>query len=213
MTDPDTTPQPSSPSVGEALDIRTLGRKARAHQISANALLGLGAGLAVFASALLLWGGIVEGPVRVVLLLLAAALMPVRLLVNRLSAVTLADGVAGSPSSAVRRWLHHGEAALMIAAGGFNAFGSGSNVGGLLGLVCAAIVMLAGLRGPTRTGFLYGLYPSLILGFTAAVAAFEPLWGWRGQSFLVGLSVIAAVLTVQLLRRRPAAWRPPADRA
>jgi len=211
MSDPATDPQ--RPSVGEALDIRTLGRRARAHQISANALLGLGSGLAVFASALLLWGGIVEGPVRAALLLLAAALMPVRLLVNRLSAVTLADGVSGSPSSALRRWLHHGEAALLVATGGFCAFGSGSNVSALLGLVCAGLAMLAGLRGPARTTFLYGLYPSLILGVTAAVAAFEPVWGWRGQSFVVGLSAIAVVLTVQLLRPRPGASPPEADRA
>jgi hypothetical protein len=191
--------------VGEALDIRALGRKARAHQISANALLGLGTGLAVFAAALLLWGGIVEGAVRAALLLLAAAIMPARLLVNRLSAVTLADGFAGATNSAVRRWLHHGEGALLIAAGGFSAFGSGHDLGAPLGLAGAALAMLAGLRGPTRTGFLYGLYPSLVLGATAVIAAFEPLWGWRGQSFLIGLSGIAAVLVVQLLRPRPGA--------
>jgi hypothetical protein len=188
--------------VGEALDIRALGRKARAHQISGNALLGLGSGLAVFSSALLLWAGIVEGPVRAVLLLLSAAIMPARLLINRLSAVTLADGVAGSTNSAVRRWLHHGEAAAMVAAGGFCAFGSGHDMGAVLGLLCAALVMLSALRGPLRTAFLYSVYPRLILAFTAAVAAFEPLWGWRGQSFLVGLSAILAVLIVQLLRRR-----------
>ena len=105
MSDP--AMEPERPGVGEALDIRALGRKARAHQISANALLGLGSGLAVFAAALLLWGGIVEGPVRAVLLLLAAAVMPARLLVNRLSAVTLSDGFAGATNSAARRWLRN----------------------------------------------------------------------------------------------------------
>jgi len=203
MSDP--AMEPERPGVGEALDIRALGRKARAHQISANALLGLGSGLAVFAAALLLWGGIVEGPVRAVLLLLAAAVMPARLTVNRLSAVTLADGVVGATNSSTRRWLHHGEGALLMAAGGFCAFGSGRDIGAPLGLACATLAMLSGLRGPTRTTFLYGLYPSLILGATAVVAAFEPLWGWRGQSLLIGLSAIAAVLIVQLLRPRPGA--------
>ena len=208
MSDPATDPQ--RPDVDESphlpdLDIRALGRQARAHQISANALLAVGSGLAVFAAALLLWGGIVEGAIRAALLLLAAAIMPVRLLVNRLSAVTLSDGVTGATNSSTRRWLHHGEGALLIAAGGFCAFGSGHDMGAPLGLVCATLGMLAGLRGPARSGFLYGLYPSLILGAAAAVAAFEPLWGWRGQSFLIGLSVIAVVLIVQLLRPRPGA--------
>jgi hypothetical protein len=192
------------------LNIRALGRKAREHQLSANALLAVGAGLAVLASALLLWGGIVEGPLRAPLLLLAAALMPARLLVNRLSAVTLADGVSGSTNSSLRRWLHLGEAALLIAAGGFCAFGSRQDLGAVLGLAAAGLALAGGLRGSARPGFIYGLDPSLVLGATAAVSAFEPIWGWRGQSFLIGLTVIGAVLIVQLLNRRPAASSPPA---
>jgi len=209
MSDP--VVEPERASVGEALDIRALGRRARAHQISANAPLGLGMGLAVFAAALLLWGGIVEGPVRAALLLLAAAIMPMRLLVNRLSAVTLSDGVSGSTSSALRRWLHLGEASLLMAAGGFSAFGSGHDMGAVLGLACAGMALLGGLRGPARQGFIYGLYPSLVLGFTAVVAAFETLLGWRGQSFLIGLNVIGVVLIVQILRRRPGVSRPTSD--
>src|ERR1700749_4573406 len=100
---------PAGPHAGETLDIRTLGRKARENQISANALMGVGMGLAVLAAALLLWAGIVTGPVRVALLLIAAALTPIRFLLSRLSALTAADGVAGSVNSTLRRWLSHGE--------------------------------------------------------------------------------------------------------
>ena len=190
------------PRGGEPLDIRTLGRKARELQISGAALLGVGLGLTVFAAALLLWAGIVTGPVRVVLLLLAAANIPVRFLVSRLGALTTADGFAGSVNSTVRRWLSHGEAAALLLAGGFSAFGSGHDMGAVLGGVCAALVVLAGFRGPAP--YLLGLYPTLLLGATAAVAAFEPAWGWRGQSFLVGLIVIAVVLTVHVLQPRGA---------
>lgn len=209
MPDPATGPHTPGSSVSDALDIRALGRKARQHQISGNALMGVALGLAVFAAALLLWAGIVEGPVRVVLLLVAATIMPVRLLLSQLSAVTLGDGVTASTNSAVRRWMSHGEAAGLMAAGGLSAFGSGHDMGAVLGPVCAGLLLLAGLRGPVRSGYLYGLYPTLVLGATAAAAAFEPLWGWRGQSFLVGLNVIAVVLTVQLLRRRRAASPAP----
>jgi hypothetical protein len=191
---------PLEPLGGDTLDLRTLGRKARELQISGAALMGVGMGLAVLAAALLLWAGIVTGPVRVALLLIAAALTPIRFVLSRLSALTAADGVAGSINSTLRRWLSHGEAAGLLLAGGFCAFGSGHDMGPVVGGVCAALLVLAGFRGPAP--YLLSLYPTLLLGATAVAAAFEPAWGWRGQSFLVGLSVIAVVLTVHVLQRR-----------
>lgn len=188
--------------MGEALDIRHLGRRARAHQISGNALMSVALGLAVFASALLLWAGIVEGAIRVALLLIAAALVPVRILVTRLSAVTLADGVEGATNSELRRWLNHWEAAGLLLAGGLCAFGSGHDMGAVLGAVCGGLLLATGVRGRAGSSWLLGLYPTSMLALTAVVAAFEPAWGWRGQTFLVGLNVIAVVLIVQVLRRR-----------
>lgn len=200
---PDPTGPDAASGVGEALDVRRLGRKAREHQISGHALMSVAMGLAVFAAALLLWAGIVRGPIRVILLLLAAAVIPLRLLANRLSAVTVADGVeGGAVNSTLRRWLSHWEAAGLLIAGGLCAFGSGHDMGAVLGPVCAALLVVAGLRGPVR-GYWLGLYPTPLLAVTATVAAFEPAWGWRGQTFLAGLSVIALVLIVQVLRRRP----------
>ena len=199
MPDP-TSPEPAH-SVGETLDIRNLGRKARENQISGHALMAVGLGLAVFGAALLLWAGIVEGPVRVALLLIAAAIAPVRLLVNRLGAVTLADGIEGAVNSSLRRWLSHWEAAALLMAGGLCAFGSGHDMGAVMGLVCAGLLLAAGLRGHTRS-YPLRIYPTSMLAVTAVVAAFEPAWGWRGQTFLVGLSVIAVVLVFQVLRPR-----------
>ena len=207
MPDP-TGPEPAH-SVGETLDIRNLGRKARENQISGHALMAVGLGLAVFGAALLLWAGIVEGPVRVALLLIAAAIAPVRLLVNRLGAVTMADGLDAPMNSALRRWLNYWEAAGLLLAGGLCAFGSGHDMGAVLGPVCGGLLLAAGLRGPVRNGFLLGLYPTSLLALTAVVAAFEPAWGWRGQTFLLGLSVIAVVLVFQVLRPR-AGPRPEA---
>jgi hypothetical protein len=204
MPDP-TGPEPAH-SVGETLDIRHLGRKARENQISGNALMAVGLGLAVFAAAMLLWAGIVEGAIRVALLLIAAAIGPVRLLVNRLGAVTMADGLDAPVNSTLRRWLAYWEAAGLLLAGGLCAFGSGHDMGAVLGLLCGGLLLFAGLRGPVRNGFLLGLYPTSLLALTAVAAAFEPAWGWRGQTFLVGLSVIAAVLIFQVLR--PRAVRP-----
>lgn len=198
-------PDPApGPRVGEALDVRSLGRKARAHQISGHALMSVALGLALMAAVLLLWAGIVEGPVRVVLLLLAAAIIPLRLMTHRLSGLTPADGVDGTVNSSLRRWLSHWEAAGMLLAGGLSAFGSGHDMGAVMGAVCAGLLLLAGVRRPARTGYLLGLYPTSLLALTAVASAFEGAWGWRGQTFLVGLNVIAVVLTVQVLRRRGA---------
>ena len=202
----ETMPDPANPHLGHPLggepplDIRSLGRKARDNQISGNALMGVGLGLAVLASALLLWAGIVTGPVRVALLLTAAALTPVRFLTSRLSALTHADGFAGATNSTVRRWMSHGEAAGLLLAGGFCAFGSGHDMGPVMGGVCAGLLVLAGFRGHSH--YLLRLYPTLLLGATAVIAAFEPAWGWRGQTFLVGLTVIAVVLAVHVLQPR-----------
>jgi hypothetical protein len=204
----DVMPDPATgPSTGETLDIKALGKKAREAQISGNALLGVGLGLAVLIAALLLWGGIVEGVIRAVLLLIAAAFMPVRFVVNRLSGLTRADGYGPSTNSVLRRWLSYWEAAGLVLAAGFCAFGSGYDIGPVLGGVCAGFLLLAAWR--ELPGYWLGVTVSSMLIATTVIAAFEPAWGWRGQSFLIGLSAIGVVLIVHAVRRRPVS--PPAD--
>jgi hypothetical protein len=200
-----TVPDPVS-ATREALDLKTLGRHARRAQLSGNVLIAVGLSLAVGSFALLLWAGIVSGAPRVVLLLLAAALMPARLLVNRLSGLTLSDGIGGSTNSLARRWLGHWEAAGLMLAAGLNIFGSHHDTGPLFGLAAGALLLLARMRHrrPMR------LYPTLILAFACVVSAFEPLWGWRGETLMIGLSAICLVLVWQAVR--PAAAEPaPAD--
>jgi hypothetical protein len=202
MSDPAT-----GPSTGETLDIKALGRKAREAQISGNALLAVGLGLAVLIAALLLWAGIVEGLVRAILLLIAAAIMPARFVVNRLSGLTRADGYGPSTNSVLRRWLSYWEAAGLVLAAGFCAFGSGYDIGPVLGGVCAGFLLLAAWR--EQPGYGLGVALTAILMATTVIAVFEPAWGWRGQSFLGGLSVIAAVLIGQAVRHRRPSSTPP----
>ena len=202
----DTVSDPLS-ATREALDLKTLGRQARRAQLSGNVLIAVGFSLAVMAAAMLLWAGIVSGWPRVTLLLLAAALMPVRLLVNRLSGLTLSDGIGASTNSLARRWLGHWEAAGLMVAAGLNIFGSHHDSGPLYGLAAGGLLLLARMRHrrPMR------LYPTLMLAFACVVSTFEPLWGWRGQTLMIGLSAICVVLVWQALR--PAAAEPaPADR-
>ncbi len=200
----ETVPDPVS-ATREALDLKTLGRHARQAQLSGNVLIAVGLSLAVMACALLLWAGIVTGAPRVVLLLLAAALMPLRLLVNRLSALTHSDGIGASTNSLTRRWLGHWEAAAMMVAAGLNIFGSHHDSGPLFGLAAGGLLLLARMRHRTAR---MRLYPTLVLAFACVVSTFEPLWGWHGQVLMIGLSVICVVLVFQALRPGPADSAP-----
>ena len=204
MNDPLVPPARPEASLG----LHALGRQARRHQISSSALMTLGMAVAVLAAAMLMWAGIVTGSPRAILLLLAAGLLPARMFINRLGAVTLGDGFSTATNSGLRRWLSHWEAALLLLAGGLCAFGSHKDLGAVMGAIAAALILVGGLRGrapPTRR-----LYPTMLLALTAAAAAFEPLWGWRGQTLLIGLGVISVVLVAQFFRRRSDA-PPPAD--
>jgi len=190
-------PDPVS-ATREALDLKTLGRQARKAQLSGNALIAVGLSLAVLSAALLLWAGITTGAAKSVVLVLAALLMPLRLLANRLSAVTRADGIGASTNSLTRRWLGHWEAAGLMAASGLCLFGEHQDLGLILGLAAGGLLLLARLR--TRGARPIRLYPTLILAGALLLSALESLWGWNGQSLIGGLSVVCVVLAVQALR-------------
>jgi hypothetical protein len=200
-----TVPDPVS-ATREAFGLKTLGRQARRAQLSGNVLIAVGLSLAVLACAMLLWAGIVTGWPRVTLLLVAAALMPLRLLVNQLSGVTLSDGIGHATNSIARRWLGHWEAAGMMVAAGLNIFGSHHDTGPLFGLAAGGLLLLARLRHRAAK---MRLYPTLVLAFACVVSTFEPLWGWHGQVLMIGLSAVCAVLVWQAVRPGPAEQAHP----
>lgn len=207
-----TVPDPVT-ATREALDLKTLGRQARRAQLSGNVLIAVGFSLAVMAGAMLLWAGIVTGWPRVTLLLLAAALIPLRLLVNRLSGLTLSDGIGAATNSLTRRWLGHWEAAGLMVAAGLNIFGSHHDTGPLYGLAAGGLLLLARMRHRAAK---MRLYPTLVLAFACVVSTFEPLWGWHGQVLMIGLSAICVVLVWQAVRPgapdpAPPEPAPPAD--
>jgi hypothetical protein len=206
-------PEVTAPTIAETtaaagelargFNLRNLARRARGAQLGGHALLGAGLGLTVLAAAVLLWGGIVTGAPRVVLLLLAAGLLSLRLMVVRLGAMTPADGMAApAPRGGLVRWMNPMESAVLLIAAGLNPFGSGSDVSPVIGIIAAILLVLACLRRrsdhavrePSKP------HPTMLLAIVCLAAIFEPLWGWRGQSLIIGLCVISVVLTVQVLR-------------
>ena len=192
--------------------LRAVAWRARDARLSGNALLALGVGLTALGSALLLWAGLTHGLVRAALLLISAAAIRGRLLSSRLSAMMPADGLSSSPApGAARRWLSLWLSAVFMLAAGFSAFGSHLDYGAFAGLVAAALLLLVGLkRRLHHAGQLFWRpHPTTLLALACLAAMAEPLWGWRGQSLVIGLCAIAAVLALQLLlpagRRRAAA--------
>jgi hypothetical protein len=195
--------------VARGFGVRSLARRARAVQLSGHALLGASVGLTALAAAVLLWGGIVTGLPRVLLLLAAAGLLRLRLLTVRLGSMTPADGMAApAPRGGAARWMSPLESAVLLVAGGLNPFGSGSDISPVLGVVAAALLLAACIRRrsdhavhePSRP------HATTLLAIVCLAAVFEPLWGWRGQTVIIGLCAISAVLIVQAWRaQRPAA--------
>jgi hypothetical protein len=208
--------EPAAPTIAQTtaaagqlargFSVRNLARRARQVQLSGNALIAAGVGLTVLTAAVLLWGGIVTGAPRVVVLLLAAGFLRLRLMVVRLGAMTPADGMAArAPRNGPVRWISPVESAVLLLAGGLNPFGSGSDVGPLVGLLAAVLMLAASfrrrsdhsVREPSRP------HATTLLAFVCLAAIFEPLWGWRGQTVIIGLCAISVVLTVQVLRAPP----------
>jgi hypothetical protein len=201
--------QPPAGRFGRGLGLRALARKARAAQLGGNALVAVGLSLTVLAAALLLWAGIVTGAGRVVLLIATAVLIRLRLLAVRLGAVTPADGMnAPPPRRGLVPWLNPIESALLMMAGGLNAFGSGSNIAPILGVIAGVLALLASARRQTA----HGVHepsrpnPTTLLAITCLISTLAPLWGWRGQTMIIGLCAISVVLAVQTVwAPRPAA--------
>lgn len=185
----------------------------REEKVGGPALLSVSWSLCVLIAALLLWGGITMGALRGVLLALAAAAMPLRRLASRLAAMAPMDGLSAAPlPGGVRRWGELAQICTIALAAGFCTFGSGSLIGPVLGLICAVLALARGWAGRTVRGPFDAAPTEAILAISIAcgVSVIEPLWGWRGQSLVIGLFAIDAMLALRVLvawprraRRRP----------
>jgi hypothetical protein len=187
----------------EAFSLRNLARRARAERIGSPALILTSLALCVMAAALLVWAGIVTGWVRIILLLLAAAAISLRRLAGRLGAVAGVDGVdEPTPHGPRRRWIELWEVVAVLLAAGFCAYGSGSRLGPAVGALAALLVLAGGWLSRKRPGAVPAARPgpSSTLAVVCLVAAVEPLWGWRGQSLVIGLCLISAILAWRDLR-------------
>jgi len=176
-----------------------------------DTISALSVAFAAVGSAMLLWSGAAQGVVRVAALLLAAACIQLRLLCNLLDGMVAVEHGKGSTAGPIWNELPDRFADVMfLASAGYAASYAGATGGIAAGwLASCAALMTAHVRELGRglgfaadfSGPMAKPHRMAALTLAVAIAAAEPLWGWRGQSLLIGLAVIAAGAFVTLARR------------
>lgn len=139
---------------------------------------------------------------RGALLIGAGVCIQLRLLCNLLDGMVAVEHGKGGPSGPIWNELPDRIAdALFLVGAGYFAGLAGFSLGAPLGWAAAVLAVLTayvrelgrGLGFPADfSGPMAKPHRMAALTATCALAAFEPLWGWYGQSVVLGLLVIVA---------------------
>lgn len=209
MTDTDNRRPLKTRTKGWAVGLaRALGRaRVRPNHISALSVV-----FAALGAALMLIGGTDDGAGvgRGVALVLAAVCIQLRLLCNMIDGMVAVEHGMGSATGPVWNELPDRIAdVLFIAAAGYAA-ASDLPAGEWLGWLAAVLAVLTAYvrelgRGLGHAADFSGPmakpHRMFVLTLTCLIAAFEPLWGGRGQVMLVGLAIIALGSLITVYRR------------
>jgi phosphatidylglycerophosphate synthase len=157
-------------------------------------------GFAVIGGGLFLMAGLSTPQTRAVLLIGAAVCIQLRLLCNLLDGMVAVEHGRGGPAGPIWNELPDRLAdALFLAGAGYCAYGAHLEAGAPLGWLAAWLAAMTayvrelgrGLGFPADfSGPMAKPHRMAALTLTCVVAAAEPLWGWNGQSILIGLSII-----------------------
>jgi phosphatidylglycerophosphate synthase len=180
------------------------------------AFAALGAAMLLGASMTPSW------PLRAALLLGAAASIQLRLVCNLLDGMVAVEHGRSSPAGAIWNELpdRFSDVALLAAAG-YCAAGGGLLFAVELGWLCASLALLtAYLRELGRglgfradfSGPMAKQQRMAALTLACVISAIEPLWGWRGQTLLIALAVVALGTAFTALRRTRTLARRLADK-
>lgn len=145
------------------------------------------------------------------LLIGAGVCIQLRLLCNLLDGMVAVEHGKGGPSGPIWNELPDRIAdALFLVGAGYCAGLAGFTLGAPLGWAAAVLAVLTayvrelgrGLGFPADfSGPMAKPHRMAALTLTCAIAAFEPLWGWSGQTLILGLLVIVAGAAWTVLRR------------
>ncbi|KRB42941.1 CDP-alcohol phosphatidyltransferase family protein [Phenylobacterium sp. Root700] len=168
--------------------------------LSPDAISAGSVGFAVLGCALFVMAGSASGMARGGLLIGAGVCIQLRLVCNLLDGMVAVEHGKGGPSGPIWNELPDRIAdALFLVGAGYCASASGLALGVPLGWAAAVLAVLTayirelgrGLGFPADfSGPMAKPHRMAALTATCAVAAFEPLWGWRGQALVVGLAII-----------------------
>jgi phosphatidylglycerophosphate synthase len=167
---------------------------------------------AAFGAAMLLGASMTPSwPVRAALLLGAAASIQLRLVCNLLDGMVAVEHGRSSPAGAIWNELPDRLSDVALLAGaGYCAAGGGLLFAVELGWLCASLALLTaylrelgrGLGFPADfSGPMAKQQRMAALTVACIVSAIEPLWGWRGQTMMIALAVVALGTAFTALRR------------
>lgn len=178
---------------------------------------------AVSGAGCFLLSGISDGTQRAAALILAALSIQLRLVCNLLDGMVAVEHGRGSSAGPIWNELPDRFAdVFFLASAGYAAELSGMHGASAVGWVAATgAVATAYVRELGRglgfsadfSGPMAKPQRMALLTLAAAVSSAEPLWGWRGQSLLIALALIAAGTLVTIARRALTLARRLAERA
>lgn len=155
--------------------------------------------------------GSAEGVGRIACLLLAAVCIQLRLLANMLDGMVAVEHGRGGPSGPIWNELPDRIAdGLFLVAAGYGVVAAGLDHGAWLGWLATVLAVLTayirelgrGLGFPADfSGPMAKPHRMFALTVACLISMAEPLWGWRGETLLIALAVIAAGCVVTVWRR------------
>jgi phosphatidylglycerophosphate synthase len=190
---------------------RGLARALGEARVRPNLISALSVAFAAMGAALFLAAGLGEGAGRAIALVLAALCIQLRLLCNLLDGMVAVEMGLAEPTGPIWNELPDRLAdGLFLVGAGYCAFTGGQDAGGWLGWLAAFLAVLTAyvrelgraLGQPADfTGPMAKPHRMAALTLVALIAALEPLWGWNGQTLVIGLALIAAGTALTVWRR------------
>jgi phosphatidylglycerophosphate synthase len=190
---------------------------------SPNMISGASVAFAALGGALMALAGLSSPAVRGAALIGAAACIQLRLICNLLDGMVAVEFKRGSTSGPIWNELpDRFSDALFLAGAGACAYGSVHPLIGVsLGWIAAVLAVTTayvrelgrGLGLPADfSGPMAKPQRMATLTVTCVIAAFEPLWGGRGEIILVGLAIIVLGTALTVARRTRTIARALAER-
>ena len=192
--------------------------------VSPNAISAASVGFGILGAACFLRSASTQGWAHAIDLILAALCVQLRLVCNLLDGLVAVEHGKGSTAGPIWNELpdRFADVFFLVGAGyGAGLMGMGE-IGPIAGWIAgAAAVTTAYVRELGRgLGFAADFSgpfakPQRMAGLTltAVVAAFEGLWGWQGQSLVIGLGIIGLGTLATVARRTLTLARRLKDRA